>query len=330
MAYHHRVPTTALILGKFMPPHAGHLRLIEQARAQAGELVILVCSLRGEPIPGELRVAWMREIAPEARVVHVTDENPSLPEESVEFWEIWIDTIRRHVPGRVDVVVAGESYGEELARRLGAESVIVDRRESGLPSATEIRRRPLTHWEQIAPCARPYFAFRVVLTGSECVGKTTLARELARELDTVCGEEYGREYVDRLGRFPDASDVEPIARGQIANQERALREANRIAIFDTDLISTAVYAEHYYGSCPQWLLDESIRRKGDLYLLLAIDVPWIPDPPNRDRGHMREAMQELFRNALRARDIEWVDIRGTWQERRRAALEAISRKSAEC
>jgi NadR type nicotinamide-nucleotide adenylyltransferase len=317
------VPTTGLLIGKFMPPHAGHLRLIAEALRQVDELVILVCSLEHEPIPGELRIAWMREAAPHARVVHVIDENPSLPEEHPEFWEIWTKTIRAHARDRIDVVFAGEPYGEELARRLGAKSTIIDRRDGGLPSATEIRERPLTHWDHIAPAARPYFAFRVVLTGSECVGKTTLAHDLARGLDTVCGEEYGREYVDALGRFPDASDVGPIARGQIANDERALRHANRIAIFDTDLVSTCVYAEHYYGSCPRWITEESVRRKADLYLLLDIDVPWIPDPPNRDRGHMREAMQELFRAALRARGIEWVDVRGDWNERRRAALEAV-------
>ena len=321
--------TTGLLIGKFMPPHAGHLRLIDEARGRVDELVILVCSLEREPIPGELRVAWMREIAPDARVVHVTDENPSLPEEHPEFWEIWTATIRRHVPGKIDVVFAGEPYGEELARQIGAESVVVDRRESGLPSATEIRERPLTHWEQIAPAARHHFIFRVVLTGSECVGKTTLAHDLARELDTVCGNEFGRDYVDALGRFPDASDVEPIARGQIANEDRAARAANRIAIYDTDLISTAVYAQHYYGSCPQWIVDAATRRKADLYLLLDIDVPWIPDPPNRDRGHMREAMQGLFRDALRVRGIEYVDIRGNWDERKRAALEAIHARIAE-
>ncbi len=312
-----------------MPPHAGHLRLINEAHRQVGELVILVCSLERDPIPGELRVAWMREIAPDARVVHVTDENPSLPEEHPEFWEIWTRTIRRHVSGTIDVVFAGEPYGDDLARRLGAASVVVDRREGGLPSATEIREHPLEHWDHIAPAARSHFALRVVLTGSECVGKTTLARELARELGTVCGNEFGREYVDRLGRFPDASDVEPIARGQIANQDRALREANRIAIFDTDLVSTAVYAQHYYGSCPQWIVDESVRRKADLYLLLDIDVPWLPDPPNRDRGYMREAMQELFRDALRVRRIEYVNIRGSWDERRRAAMEAVRARIAE-
>ena len=32
--------TAALVLGKFLPPHAGHVYLAEQARALAGEVVI--------------------------------------------------------------------------------------------------------------------------------------------------------------------------------------------------------------------------------------------------------------------------------------------------
>jgi len=44
------------ILGKFMPPHAGHVTLIQSARALVDELTILLCSLPDDPILGETRL----------------------------------------------------------------------------------------------------------------------------------------------------------------------------------------------------------------------------------------------------------------------------------
>lgn len=318
--------TTGLLIGKFLPPHLGHLHLVGEAGRQVDDLVILVCTLPGEPIPGSLRFEWMKELCPGARVLHVTDENPSEPHEHPRFWEIWTDTIRRRVPAP-DIVFTSEDYGDELAKRLGARHVSVDLERRAFPvSGSDIRRDPFAHWRFIPEPVRPWFARRIVLTGSECVGKTTLARELAQHFSTVFVPEFGREYVDEKGTFPDASDVEPIARGQIAREDALARLANRVLIQDTDLVSTCVYAEHYYGSCPQWIRQASIERRAHLYLLLDIDVPWTPDPPNRDRGHRREEMQELFRTALRERGIEWIDIRGSWEERRAAAVKTIEER----
>src|SRR5690349_11085723 len=78
---------TGMILGKFMPPHRGHQHLIDFARERVGHLTILVCSLEREPIPGRLRAEWMRELYTDARVIHVTDENPQEPHQHPRFWE---------------------------------------------------------------------------------------------------------------------------------------------------------------------------------------------------------------------------------------------------
>lgn len=47
-----------LVLGKFMPYHAGHAHLIRTARASVDELTVLVCSIAREPIDGVLRHHW--------------------------------------------------------------------------------------------------------------------------------------------------------------------------------------------------------------------------------------------------------------------------------
>jgi HTH-type transcriptional regulator, transcriptional repressor of NAD biosynthesis genes len=312
-----------LVLGKFLPPHLGHVSLIDHARARVDHLIVLVCSLPGEPIPGELRAAWMRELFPQVEVVHVTDENPSLPEEHPRFWEIWTGTIRRYA-GALDVIFTSEAYGDELARRLGIRHELVDLERKQVPiSGTAIRQDPWRHWEFLPGPVRPHFVRRVTLTGSESTGKTTLARELAERFGTCWTPEYGREYVARLRQPLAATDVEPIARGQVAAEEAGIGGANRVCIQDTDLISTVIYSQHYYGGCPDWIVQESHRRRSDLYLLMDIDVPWIADAGQRDLGHLREEMHRRFRQALQDRGAAFVEIGGSWSERRERAFRAV-------
>jgi len=167
---------------------------------------------------------------------------------------------------------------------------------------------------------------RVVVTGSECTGKTTLAGDLARQFRTVWVAEYAREYLDHkvatTGLPLDASDVEPIARGQIAAEDRGAALAKGLLVLDTDLVSTAVYARHYYGACPAWIEHAARDRRADLYLLCDIDVPWVADPA-RDRPHHREHMHALFVEALDALGAPFVTIRGSWAARRTAATSAV-------
>ena len=168
---------------------------------------------------------------------------------------------------------------------------------------------------------------RVVVTGSESTGKTTLAEHLARRFDTVWVPEYARAYVDRktlvTGQPLDASDVEPIARGQMAAEDRAMATGRGVVVLDTDLVSTTVYARHYYGECPPWIEQAARDRRGALYLLCDIDVPWIADPA-RDLPHRREHVHGLFVTALDALGTRYVTIRGSWDERLAAAVAAVS------
>jgi NadR type nicotinamide-nucleotide adenylyltransferase len=168
--------------------------------------------------------------------------------------------------------------------------------------------------------ARP---FVVVVTGSECTGKTTLAQALARQFDAQWSPEFAREYLDRKGAELDASDVEPIARGQIRAEDAAAALAGGVVVRDTDLVSTAVYARHYYGICPAWIADAARDRRGDLYLLLHPDVAWVADGLQRDRPAERELLHGLFRSALAGIGARVVDITGTWEQRRASAVSAV-------
>ena len=170
---------------------------------------------------------------------------------------------------------------------------------------------------------------RVVVTGSECTGKTTLAKALAEHYGAPWVPEYARHIVLEKGAAPVYRDVAAIARGQIALEDSLAAGASNLLIQDTDLLSTVVYSRHYYGGCPGWLEDGLRDRAADLYLLADIDVSWVADGEQRDRGDRREEMQALFRRALIERGLRFVEIRGSCDNRSRIAVEAIDKLLAD-
>ena len=172
---------------------------------------------------------------------------------------------------------------------------------------------------------QPGTPIRIVVTGSECTGKTTLAQTLARYLDCPWSPEAAREYLARKRSALTAADVEPIARQQIAEEDLALAQADRLMVLDTDLVSTLVYARHYYGKCPQWIAQTARTRSGDLYLLCDIDLPWVADGPQRDRASpaARSAIHALFVATLDQARLSWLLVRGQGKQRTQQALAAV-------
>lgn len=163
---------------------------------------------------------------------------------------------------------------------------------------------------------------RVVLTGSESTGKSTLAAALAAHYDAELVPEFVREFAARKHEPIEFADHGPIARGQIALEDEHIARATRLVVQDTDLLSTVVYCEHYFGTCPAWIREAAAARRPDVYLLMEIDVPWVADGV-RDRGEQREEMQQLFRDAAAASGTAVAIVHGSWHERRQRAVDAI-------
>ena len=167
---------------------------------------------------------------------------------------------------------------------------------------------------------------RICVTGPESTGKTTLARQLADLTRAEWIPEASRIYAERLKRELVASDVSPIAREHLALADPAAERARSRGaslVLDTDLVSTVVYARHYYKRVPPWIERAEHARRADLYLLCDVDVPWVADGV-RDRPTDREAMFDLFRRALARRRASVVVVRGDWEVRWALARDAVA------
>lgn len=334
-------PKMGFLLGKFYPPHQGHVFMCEFARQYCEELTILVCSMDNETIPGHLRYQWMKEMFPDCNVIWEKRDLPQEPNgpDDVEFWAIWkqvvYDAMKRVsiIKGYedigqadIDVVFASEDYGHRLAAEVGARFVPVDiTRTARTVSGTAIRNDPFDNWEFIPHVVRPHFVKRVCVFGPESTGKSTLARNLARSYHTIVAPEYGRTYTETFGAEVGAQDLQYIVHGHLASVAAAKRQANRILIEDTDPVMTAVWSDMLTGERHPWFAE--FTDHADLYLLCGVNVPWIDDGTRYfPKQEERDRFFKVCRDELDRRQVAYAIIDGdNWVYREVQATWAINK-----
>jgi nicotinamide riboside kinase len=172
---------------------------------------------------------------------------------------------------------------------------------------------------------------RIAVFGPESTGKTRLAEKLAAHYQAPLVAEYARERWDRQGAL-GLEDMRPIAREQWRREDEAVRNCNllgykrSLVICDTDALTTVLWSDLLYGTCP-----DEVRRGAEmrcknyaLYLLCDIDLPFAPDPQRcfPDPAD-REKCRRIWRGALERRQLPFVDIRGDWAAREAAAIAAV-------
>lgn len=269
------------LLGKFMPPHAGHVALIEAARALVDELTVLVCWLPDDEIPGPTRLGWMQGLFPDCRVVGHGEVVPQAPEDSPDFWAVWRGIVQAVHPDPIDLVFAGESYGSRLADEVGGRFIPLGNRVLGAPhdplgeiSGSAVRSDPGAHWPLLPEPVRDFYRRTVCLHGGESTGKSTLAARLAEALGTVWVGEYGRSHCETYRDPLTLADLELIAKAQQAMIAAARPWSGPRLIADTDALMTAAWTEMLLDERPRAMLEFP---KADLYLLLEPDLPWVDD-----------------------------------------------------
>ncbi|MBD5781565.1 ATP-binding protein [Pelagicoccus sp. NFK12] len=165
---------------------------------------------------------------------------------------------------------------------------------------------------------------RIVFTGAECTGKTSLIRAIAEELGEPFSAEYVREYVDLVQRPLEARDLDPIARGQLKGEDEAAAEAKRFVLHDTNLLSSILYAEHYFDTHIPWVDERFLKRDYTRYFFCMPDIPWEDDPGQRVGPEERSKLHNCFQAMLKRYEIQPVELHGPLDQRIQIVLTELS------
>ena len=169
---------------------------------------------------------------------------------------------------------------------------------------------------------------RVVLTGPESSGKSTLAQDLAQALGRPFAAEAARTYLAEQP-FRGIEDLLAIhhAQRQAAETLEALSSRGSandlsVAIEDTDALTTWIWAEEKFGHVPEEIQADFAQLPPMLYLLCHPEIPWEADPlrenpTDRDRLFMRHlALLEAYGHS-------YVVLRGDRSQRLAEALRVL-------
>lgn len=165
--------------------------------------------------------------------------------------------------------------------------------------------------------------FKVVVTGPESTGKTSLAKMLASHFNTVWMPEYARDYISGLQRNYEYDDIEIIAKEQVRRGNHYLSLAKDFLFYDTYLIITKVWFRVLYGRYPEWI-DTAIQKSEiDLFLVCNTDIPWVPDPLRENGGQMRRVLLEMYINEINLYGIPWKLVSGKDERRTSVAVDIL-------
>ena len=171
-----REPERACMVGRFQPPHKGHLKAMLDILAEFEELVVVVGSAQlshelDNPFTAGERMVMLRLALSEAGVP--PERYWLVPVPDAPMHVAWVPIVLSYCP-RFKVVFSNEPLTRRLFEEAGFEVRPIPFYEREIYSATEVRRRMLAgeEWRELVPPA--------VARYIEAMGGVERLRALAR------------------------------------------------------------------------------------------------------------------------------------------------------
>ena len=163
---------------------------------------------------------------------------------------------------------------------------------------------------------------KVVITGAESSGKSTLAADLSDSFKVPLVQEYSRIYLSNLNKAYQFEDLDIIAKQQLQLEKQASLTNDSFIICDTGLLVLKIWSEYKYGNLAPYIADQWDIYECDLFILPHYDIPYEQDPL-RENPDDRHILFQLYQDILEQNGLKYLIVDGTIAERTAKAQKAI-------
>jgi len=164
---------------------------------------------------------------------------------------------------------------------------------------------------------------KVLVTGPESTGKTTISEYIAAQFDGIYISEFAREYLEKNG--PDYKEEQLLFFAKETTQRYYIPRTTKIEIHDTSLIDIVVWALYKYGRCDPKIVEMTKQLDFDLIFLATPEVPW-KDDPLRENENNRQDLYDLFVIKLNELEMEYVILHSDRDQREAQVRQIIIRQ----
>lgn len=160
---------------------------------------------------------------------------------------------------------------------------------------------------------------KIVFTGPESTGKTTLTEKLAGFLNLPHVQEVSRAYIHNLNGIYSYEDLCSIAMLQMSEEEKIKSLNPHVLICDTDLLTIKIWCEDKFQQCDLWLTHAFTDRTPEMYFLCSPDFPWVPDPLREDETR-RDELYQVHKEHLIQYRKRFIELTGSVENRMNTVL----------